>query len=171
MPKANRTFRLDIPAIRLLEQEAKEKGLSTNTIVNRLILRNLRRERELRTSRTFSVTAQTLRLLTEELSDEKIIEIGKKLAKDDIRQSFYKEVFGEMTPDAIIDAMKRNHDSSESEHGKRKILILALYAGRKWALLEGIVYQTLLASAGLETKFSVDENSVIFEYEVKPVAT
>jgi hypothetical protein len=165
----NKTFRLDKSAARLLEQESKERDLSANAIVNELILKNLRREREFRSMRTFPVSVQTLRILTEELSDEKVVEIGKRLVNDELLKEFYFRIIGNMTPENILQAMKRNYETTEAEHGGKKVLILALYAGRKWSLLTGILWQTILASAGMEVKFSADENAVIFEYDSKAV--
>jgi len=166
---ANKTFRLSTSAIQLLEQEAHDKQESVNAVINELVLKNLKNERDLRGTTTFPVSIQTLRLLSEELSDEKISEIANKLLNDGVQREFYHHVIGTMTPEGVLQAMKRHYHLSETETGGRRILILSLYCGKKWSLLTGLIWQALLASAGLDVKLSTDDNSAMFEYATESV--
>ena len=75
----NKTFRLEFPATHLLEQEMEDRNLSANAIVNELILKDLRRDRGLRASKPVCAASLIIRLLAEEISEEKVIEIGEKL--------------------------------------------------------------------------------------------
>ncbi|HMK84205.1 MAG TPA: hypothetical protein VK503_10850 [Candidatus Bathyarchaeia archaeon] len=164
----NRTFRLDAEAARLLEKESKERDISINAIVNELIVRDLRRDRDFRGVRIFPTSIQVLRLLTEEPSDDKILEIANKLLNDSVHLELYRRMIGDFTLENVLAAMKRNYEFVETRHDHKRIIILALYAGRKWSLLNGAIWQGLFKLAGLEVEYSVDENSVKFEFESMP---
>ena len=161
----NKTFRLKLAASNLLDQEAGDRGLSDNVIINELILKDLRRERGLRSLKPIQADSLTIRLLAEEVSEEKIVEIGEKTANDVLLRDVPFEVTGSMSSESIVQTMKLYYDCSESKYSGRRILIVAHYAGSKWSLLVGTFWKTLLASVGSDVKFSIDDNAVVFEFE------
>src|SRR5271157_5511986 len=70
----NKTFRLDRSEFDILAREAKERNVSPNEIVSELIAEDLDREHYLRALKTIRVSSLMLKLITEVISDEKIIE-------------------------------------------------------------------------------------------------
>lgn len=161
----NRTIRLSRQAATLLEKESKDRATSENTVVNDLIMRNLRAERGTRQLKMVHLNSMIVRELLESLSDEKIIEIGKNEANDVLERDVLLEIDGIVSPKSVLDAMKLYHDVSEAEYNGKKIVIVAHYAGKKYSLLAGIMYKTLFALTGAAVEFSIDDNAIIFDLD------
>lgn len=159
----NRTIRLSKQAAALLEKESRDRATSENTVVNDLIMRNLRAERGTRQLKMVHLNSMVVKELLESLSDEKIIEIGKNEANDVLERNVLLEVDGIVSPKSVLDVMKLYHDVSESEYNGKKIVIMAHYAGKKYSLLAGTMYKTLFALAGATVEFSIDDNAIIFD--------
>jgi hypothetical protein len=160
----NKTFRLDIEASRLLAQEAKDRNASANAIINRLILKSLKRERALSALKTIHVPSLTMRLVTESLPDERMAEIGREMAEDVLLKDIPFEVSGCMSTQSVLDTMKLLYEVHESELDGRKVVFLVHYSGAKWSLLCGSFWKALFASVGTKVDFSTDDNAVVFKF-------
>ena len=160
----NKTFRLNAEASHLLEQEARDRNISVNAVVNRLILNNLKRDRALCAVKRIHVPSQSVRLVTEGLSGEKMAEIGKELANDVVLRNLPIGVAGTMSGESVLETMKLLYEVHESGPDGRKLVFLVHYAGSKWSLLCGSFWKALFASAGTSVEFSTDDNAVAFKF-------
>jgi len=133
-------------------------------------MKKLKGERGLRTLKPILVVPFTLKLLTLDIPDEKIIEIGEKTAEDVLVRRIPDELEGETSPKTVLDMMKIYCDVRESVHNGKKVVILAHYAGAKGSLLIGSFYRKLFSLAGEKVEFSGDENAIIFEFLDEPSA-
>ena len=110
----NKTFRLNIEAYHLLEQEARDRNLSANAVINNLILNNLKRDRALCAVKRIHVPSQSIRLVTEGLSDERMSEIGRELANDMVLRDLPIGVSGTMSAESVLETMKLLYEFHES---------------------------------------------------------
>ena len=163
----HRTFRFEREAMEILEQESKERRQSENSIVNQLILKNLKAERIHRRLREVHLHAMTARALLEETSDEKIIEVATSDANDPVLKNIFVEVGGIFSADSILDKMKLFYDVSWTEHDGRKIVIVAHFGGRKYSLLIGTMFENLFKLTGKEVDLAIDENAVVLSLSSK----
>ena len=95
-----------------------------------------------------NIPSVTLRLATEELSDEKMAEIGKKAAGDVLLRDLPLEVSGTMTTESVLETMKLLYEVHESEFDGKKVVFLAHYSGAKWSVFAGTFWKAIFASAG-----------------------
>jgi len=161
----NRTFRLESSASHLLEQEALDRNISANSVINELIQKDLMRERGFRAVRMIHVPALAIGLLTRDIPEELVIEAAQKAASDALLKDVQVEVGGSMSSESVLKIIKLLYDCSESEYDGKGKVIVAHYAGRKWSLFLGTLWKSLFASSGKNANFSVDDNAVIFEFE------
>ena len=161
----NRTFRLENSSSHLLEQEALDRNISANSVVNELIQKDLMRDRGFRAVRMIHAPALTLNLLTKDLPDDVVTEAAEKAANDALLRDVTIEVGQSMSAESILKTIKLLYDCSETEYDGRGKIIAAHYAGQKWSLFLGTLWKALFASVGCNAKFSADDNAVIFEFE------
>ena len=166
----NKSFRLDELESNALEQEAKDRNISASDVVSELISHELVRGRILRSRRMHQVSSLTLRLITEALPDEKIIEIAERIANDALQQDLPFEITGETSLEAIQKTMMflAGHWSFEYnvvEHEGKKVIILAHYVSRSYSLLLGTYWKALLHSVGTDVILSVDNDAVLLRFK------
>ena len=74
-----KTFRIDNAFIDELEEEAKQQGLSTNTLAERIIERYINHSRWIDKMDALSILPQTMNKLLEKIDDKTIEELGAEL--------------------------------------------------------------------------------------------
>ena len=164
-----KSFRIDEHACTLLEQPAKDRNLNTSDVINDLLLHELGEEEILKSRKTIRVNLLTLKLITEALSEKKIIEIGEKLANDALLIGLPFEIAGETSPTSIQQTMKFlarhwSFEYSEVEHEGKKVVILAHYVGRNYSLLLGTYWKAFLSSVGTSVNLSIDNDAVLLRF-------
>ena len=167
---ANKTFRLDRSEFDTLVREAKERNVSPNEIVSELIEQDLDREHYLRALKTLRVSSLMLKLITEAIPDEKIVEIAEKLASDALERNLPFEIAGDLSQESIVKTMKffagaHSYEYAETEHEGNKVIILAHYVGRSFSLLLGTFWTSLLSSIDKKASFSIDDSAVVMKFE------
>ncbi|MGA2874693.1 MAG: hypothetical protein ABSE82_04045 [Nitrososphaerales archaeon] len=165
----NKTFRLSNEASRLLEQEANDRNESANAIINRLIMKNLKTERAMNAVKVIHAFSQTIRALSEEVSNERMAEMGKELANDVVLRDLPIRVSGTMSAESILDTIKSIYEVHESEHDGRKMVFIVHYAGSKWSSLCGSFWKAMFESVGTKVELAIDDNAVVFKFEVKSI--
>ncbi len=130
----NKTFRLDELTCEILEREAIDRNVSVNEMINELILKEFSQGTIFKSRKIIRVNLLTLQLITEALPDEKIIEIGEKIASDALLKDLPLEIAGDASLKAIQKTMKFlaghwDFEYSEVEHAGKKVIILAHYVG------------------------------------------
>ena len=166
----NKTFRLDELTCEILEREAIDRNVSVNEMINELILKEFGQGTIFKSRKIIRVNLLTLQLITGALPDEKIIEIGEKIASDALLKDLPLEIAGDASFEAIQKTMKflAGHwafEYSEVEHAGKKVIILAHYVERSYSLLLGTYWKTLLLSTGAKVDFSADNDAVLFRFE------
>ena len=161
---------MDEFALDILEQDAKGRNVSANEVINDLILHELSQGTILKSRKMVRINLLTLKLLTEALTDEKIVEIGEEMANDALQKDLPFEVAGELSLAAVQKTMRflSGHwpfEYSEVEHEGKKVIILAHYVGRRYSLLLGTYWKARLQSVGAKVDYSFDNDAVIFRFE------
>ena len=75
------------------------------------------------------------------------------------------ELYGGGSYESVVRTMKVLHDVLETESNGKRVLVMSHFAGRKYSLLVGIMYETLFARYGARVKFVTNENHVTFTIE------
>jgi predicted DNA-binding ribbon-helix-helix protein len=169
----NKTFRLDRSKFDSLARAAKQRNVSPNEVVTELIAEDLDKEHFLSALKMLRVSSLMLKLITEAVPDEKIIEIGERLANDVLQRNLPFEVAGDLSKDSILKTMKyfagaHSYEFSEAEHEGKKVVILAHYVGRSYSLLIATYWESLLASIGVNVSFLIDDSAVVLKFEKTP---
>ena len=161
----NRTFRLPKEAYHLLELESRDRGISENTIVLELIMKDLRARRAHRQLKPIHFPAITVRALLENLPDDKLIEVASNAAEDVLVQNIPIEIGGDLSARSIVEMMKSCNDVAQTQHREKQILIISHYAGRKFSLFAGTMYKGLFSKAGANVEFTFDDAAVVFDLD------
>ena len=138
--------------------------------MNELIAENIDKEYLLRSMKTLRVSSLMLKLITEAVPDEKIIEIGERLANDALERNLPFEVAGDLSTRVDFEdyeVLRRRTfiQYTETEHEGKKVVILAHYVGRSYSLLIATYWKTLLASIGQVTSSSTDDGAIVMKFD------
>ena len=162
-----RSFRIENSNIELLEREARARDVSPNAIVNELIEKDLRRARGLRGVKNMVITAYTLRLLTERIPPEAIIEIAEKNAKDHLIRNIPRQQWGSMSAKSILETIKLDWECDETEIDGKKVIIVQLFCGRNFSFFFGETFKHTFASVGVNVKYTYDDDATVFEFDTE----
>jgi len=157
-----KTFRLEKSAIDLLEQEAIDRGISTNSVLNDIILNNLKRERKLRPVKTAIVNTHMIRRLADSLAEDALVKIAEGNSNNALIRRIASDEGGTLTVQSVLETMKLIEDVSISSEGQKKFVILGHFAGEKWSVVQATFWKSLFRAAGANVDYSCDENAVIF---------
>jgi hypothetical protein len=167
----NRAFRLKESELQALQEEARQRNVNVNTIINELVAKHVHLDRLIKRSHPVTLTAFQLRLLAEAIPQDKIIELAKETADDVVlpHHHFALEVTGDRSPRGILQALKilctytGMYEYSEEDYDGKKTVILVHDFGKNWSLYLSTLWKILLSRAGAEMKTFVSEKAVVFE--------
>ena len=122
----SRAFRLNQVALDALHQEAKNRNMTVNTIVNELVEKHITVDRTMKKYHPMIVPSSVLRLFTEALSEDKIIEMAEESANDVLLKDFPAEITGDESAAGILQTLKAfslatgEYEYSEEEYGGKE---------------------------------------------------
>jgi hypothetical protein len=166
----SRAFRLNKTALDALHQEAKKGSVTINTIVNELVMKHIMVDRILEKYHPVTITSAVLKLFTEGLSEDRIIEIAEETANDVFLKNFPAEATGDDSTAGILQTLKDfplvggEYEYSEDEYGGKKIVILVHDVGKNWSLFIATYWKNLLSQKGLDVKISATEKAAVLQF-------
>jgi hypothetical protein len=166
----NRAFRMKKSVLEALQQEAKERGISVNWIVDDCLAKHVFDYRVLRKFHPIIEEAGVIKLLCEAIPEERIIKIGEEMANSvegmDLSSSITRNDSAESCLEAIrIWAQQTgDYEYSEEIYGDKDVIILGDNLGKNWSLLEATYWKTVLKRKGLDVEVSATEDAAILRY-------
>ena len=164
-----RSFRIDEVAFKAIEEEALHRNITTNTLVNQLLVKYAKFDRHLSKARVMKVAPILITQFLDPVPEEKIIEIAKDFGKDSAYTSLIVAMKGELTQDRIIEHLKDMADDDAFEYsdvtsGDRRTITIIHYIGRKFSIFVAYHFAQLFELIGAYPKFSPSEHAVAFEF-------
>jgi hypothetical protein len=162
-----KSFRLKEFAINAIEQEAKRQGISTNAFVNRMFIQFDKVDRFEQVNKSIRVPAETLKQILDLISDEQLIEIGKKSVL--IRASHVLPITGGSSLEDAIELQKTWGEANSTrvidanEKGKRVVTCFT-GLGRKWAIFYASAWSTVFETFGASPKVAISGDIVVFAF-------
>src|SRR5579871_6146516 len=132
----NRTFRVDQVALEIIEKDAKDKNVSTNTLVNQLLLAYANFDRYYEQFPMIKIFSSVFRDLLDGVSEDYAKQSGKDLARNLVRAVIVSRR-GEVNLNTLLDQFRLVSNYSEifsfkeSEVNGKKILTLYHRFGMK----------------------------------------
>jgi hypothetical protein len=162
-----RSFRIDEPAFKVLQEEAEKRSVSVNTLLNQLVVRYANFDRFLHRLHGFPIPGDVVKDLLQAIPDEKLKEIATQ-------HGGYNEcityVFkGEFTLPAFLETMRTSFKHSPVEYnevvrGSKRNLTLVHEMGSKYSLYLANSIKTTLEALGAKPRVDVtDGNTVVLE--------
>jgi hypothetical protein len=161
----NRTFRVDQAALQIIEEDAKEKNISTNTLVNQLLLAYSNFDRYYEQFPMIKIFSSVFRDLLEGVSEDYAKQAGKDLARNLVRAVIVSRR-GEVNLSTLLDQFRLVSNYSEiftfkeSEVSGKKILTIYHRFGMKGSLYFGAYLVTLFELIDIEPRLTTTDNSI-----------
>jgi hypothetical protein len=161
----SRSFRISESASRVLQDEAENRGISANTLLNQLLLTFSEYDRFLNEFHMVKLSSATFHHILEAGPDDVIVQAGRS-AGSSIPQSFVLAKFGELTERNVLEYLKlvgRYSSVFEFNFIDRpgsRTLTLVHELGHKWSLFLGEYAKAALETAGTKARISYGDDSV-----------
>lgn len=169
---ATRAFRIDESALERMQEDARELGVSLNTLVNQLFLAYANYDHYARKLRTIKMTSGAFRSIIRESSDALLTEASRHIARNE-HVSLIMEKYGELTLGGALDLLRclatyaKWFEYSEVSHGGRTTITLTHQFGSKGSVFLSSYVEALFEEVvGIHTKLRLTESSVIFTLEL-----
>ena len=165
-----RTIRIPQKLDSLLEKDADNKRVSTNSLISSIITKYAEWDRYSELLQFVSLPPDMLKLFVESLEDEKIIEIGRQLASRHV-QEFIMFWYKKISLSTFFDAMALScryggMAKYEMEKTEERTFIVTMHhnLGIKWSkFLQCLLDEGLKKTFKVNPEFHITESSVIFQ--------
>jgi hypothetical protein len=167
-----RTIRIPQKLDNLLEKDADNKRVSTNSLISSIITKYAEWDRYSELFQFVSLPPDMLKLFVESLDDEKIIEIGQQLALRHIQDMMfvYKKISLSTFFDALALSCRYGGTAKyEMEKTEERTFIITMHhnLGIKWSkFLQCSLDEGLKKTFKLNPEFNITETSVVFQFSV-----
>ena len=164
-----RSFRIDEVAFKTIEEEAERRNVTTNTLVNQLLIKYAKFDRFLAKAHVMKFAPTLIAQFLDAIPEEKIMKIAEDFGKDMTYSNLVVAMKGELSQERMIEHLKDLADDDTFEYsdvnagGKRTITIIH-YIGKKFSIFVAYHFSKLFESVSAYPKFSADENAVAFEF-------
>jgi hypothetical protein len=164
-----RSFRINESAFLALEEEAKKRNISLNTLVNQLFLSYANFDRYFQRLGMLKMSKVTFRKILKAAPDNEIVELASEVAQNSSRIIILAR-YGTLSLTSVLDYLNNLADyayfveRSEvvSPGGKRVITLIHSY-GKKGSIFVKAYTKALFEQINMEPKLSSTENSVTIE--------
>ena len=161
-------FRISTDMYASLQEEARKKNVSLNTLLNQVISTHARDDLLFEEEGFVKMTKNTLRVVLGLIPDDKLSEFGRLAAKNgpDARMLARS---GRITPDTVFDELRLWSRSGlyslneEAKNGKKTISLIHDLGPRESVAL-GAYATGLFALVGVRPKVTTTSSSVMIEY-------
>lgn len=161
-------MRISETAYRALQEDAKKRNISLNTIANQILLAYAEWDRHLNRFEMVKVSHPTFAHVLNAATDEAVAEAGR-VAGPDVPAGLILSTAGELSISSILDWLRRMGtysnlvDYSEISHGGKTSVTLSHNLGPKWSLFLASYFDAVFKSTGKQVKFTQLRDSVTFE--------
>jgi len=162
------SLRISETAYRALQEDAKKRNISLNTIANQILLAYAEYDRHANRFGMLKITRPTFAQVLNAATDEAIAEAGRA-AGVDTPPGVILSTRGEISVSNILDWMKRMGtysnliDYSEITHAGRTSVTASHELGPKWSLFLANYIGPVFESAGKQLKVTQHPDSITFE--------
>ena len=164
-----RSFRINESAFLALEEEAKKRNISLNTLVNQLFLSYANFDRYFQRLGMLKMSKVTFRKILKAAPDNEIIELASEVAQNSSRIIILAR-YGTLSLTSVLDYLNNLADyayfveRSEvvSPGGKRVITLIHSY-GEKGSVFVNAYAKALFDLINVEPKLNSTENSVTID--------
>lgn len=161
-----RSFRISESAFLALDEEAKKRNVSVNTLVNQLFLSFANFDRYFQKFGMAKVSKVSYRKTLKSLSDPEIVELGKEVAQNSGRVVILAR-YGTMSLKGVIDWLRDLSDygnwfqySEVHSPEGRRVITLTHDLGAKFSTFMITYSRELFGQISLEPKLSSTEDSI-----------
>ncbi|MDG7012041.1 MAG: hypothetical protein JRN11_06300 [Nitrososphaerota archaeon] len=164
-----RSFRLDESVLQRLEEEAKRRNVSTNTLMNQIVSGFVNFDRYFEKLGLMKIAHPTFSHLLQSASEEEVIDAGRNAGRD-VPKAIISAKQGSMTLYTAIDFLRMMGDYanlykySEIGEGGVRTLTLMHELGPKGSLFLIHYAGGVLEQVGIRAKYSSTDHSVTIEF-------
>lgn len=168
-----RTIRLTGKLDELLQDDAKEKNLSVNGLVNRIMTRYMEWDRYISKFGFVSIASETFRAILEEVGDEKIENIAKELGQQ-MPQAVTLFWFKELNLETFLKTITLYSKYSglhkiEIEMNKDCIITFHHELGKKWSVfLSHFLSQFVESTVGVVPQVETTNSLIVVRVRMPP---
>ena len=164
-----RSFRINESAFLALEEEAKKRNISVNTLVNQLFLSYANFDRYFERLGFLKMSKVTFRKILEAAPEVEIVELAREAAQNSSRVIILSR-FGALSLTGVLDYLKNaagyayyfEYNEVYSPGEKRVITLIHSY-GEKGSIFVKAYTKALFELIDMEPKLSSTKNSVTIE--------
>ena len=171
------TFRFDSETMKSLRQEAKQKDISTNTLLNQIVKEHLRWHANASNAGFIAVRRLLITSLISHLSEQEIISVAENVAKNTNKDTILL-LEDEYTMKSALDFIEiwikisgykyKHHEINDGQN--RHMYVIQHDMGIKWSIYLANLYQFLFDEVKkdnkIRAKFEKTENTIAFTVDV-----
>ena len=164
-----RSFRVNDVALKVIEKEAESQGVSVNTFVNQLFVKYAKIQRFLAKERWIQFPEPVLKDIFGLLTEEEVVEIGKKHGKTTGFQNLLRAMTGGTTPANFILYLKMICDTNsmnytDVEDGRTRRFAIMHEVNRQFSIFLANQASMALEDYGIFPKIILDDRVVVIEF-------
>ena len=162
-----RSFRINEAAFAVLEEEAKRRNVSTNTLLNQQLLQYANYERFVKVG-LVRISSVFFRRLLEAATDEELARVGEAVAID-TPGAVMLEKSGEVTLDTTIEFLQMVseysglYEYSQTKSPNGMVITIIHRLGRKGSVFYSAFFKAIFEAVGYSPKMGTHEHSIEFE--------
>jgi hypothetical protein len=162
-----RSFRINEAAFAVLEEEAKRRNVSTNTLLNQQLLQYANHDRFFKVG-LVRISSVFFRRLLEAATDEELARVGEALAIDE-PGAVMLEKSGEVTLNTTIEFLQMVseysglYEYSQTKSPNGMVITIIHGLGRKGSVLYSAFAKAIFEAIGYSPKIRTHEHSIDFE--------
>jgi len=171
------TFRFDSETMKSLREEAKQKDISTNTLLNQIVKEHLKWHANASNAGFVAVSRFLITSLISHLSEQEIISVGENVAKNTNKDTILL-LENEYTMKSALDFIEnwikisgykyKHHEINDGQN--RHMYVIQHDMGIKWSIYLANLYQFLFDDVKKDNKrrieFEKTENTLAFTVDV-----
>jgi hypothetical protein len=162
------TFRIDEQAYGIMQEDARMRKVSVNTLVNQLLDYYVTSDRFLDEIGLVRITRPNFKRFLQITPEEKLALLGEASSKD-LGRSYMMSKHGEVTLAAVLDYLQGfahyggYAKYNETETNGKRVIVLVHDLERAGSVYIGAYIKPLFESAGYRPKITLTEDSVVIE--------
>ena len=165
-----RSFRVNGPALKVIETEAESNGVSVNTFVSQLFTKYAKVQRFLAKERWFQFPEPVLKDVFASLTEDRAAEIGRKHGKTPGFQNLLHAMTGGSSFGNVVLFLKMVCDINSTnytdiEDGRTRRFAIMHNMNRQYSVFLSNFVSTAFESSGVWPKVVSDDRVIVFEFE------
>jgi hypothetical protein len=164
-----RSFRLSRRGYEGLQNVAKERNTTVNSILNELVEQYIDYEYEVSRQKVMHIAVPFLKFLTDRVPKEELIQFGRNFART-IEGGVVLRQYQSLQLESLIGIVRiyckyNSIRLVETRHDSKRILIMVHEVGLNYSHFSGSYYKALFEIIGTKVDYTADENAVVFTFD------